>query len=85
MIQSLLLFMPFVVYIIYSPSLDQYYIGHSENMEDRLFRHNNSGSKSTKKANDWELVYTEIFPTKSETTKRELEIKKKKSRKYQIY
>ena len=85
MIQSLLLFIPFVVYIIYSSSLDQYYVGNSENTEDRLFRHNNSGSKSTKKANDWELVYTEIFPTKSETTKRELEIKKKKSRKYQIY
>ena len=82
MIQSLLLFIPFVVYIIYSSSLDQYYVGNSENTEDRLFRHNNSGSKSTKKANDWELVYTEIFPTKSEATKRELEIKKKKSRKY---
>ena len=81
-IQSLLLFMPFVVYIIYSASLDQYYIGHSEDMEDRLFRHNNSGSKSTKKTNDWELVHTEIFQIKSEATKRELEIKKKKSRKY---
>ena len=82
MIQSLLLFMPFVVYIIYSPSLDQYYIGHSENMEDRLFRHNNSGSKSTKKANDWKLVYTEVFDVKAVAVKRELEIKKKKSRRY---
>ena len=74
--------MSFVVYIIYSPSLDQYYIGHSENMTDRLFRHNNSGSKSTKKAIDWKLVYSEVFKTKSEAAQRELEIKKKKSRKY---
>ena len=74
--------MEFVVYILYSPSADQYYIGHTENIEDRLFRHNNSGSKSTKKTNDWKLVYTELFATKAEANRRELEIKKKKSRKY---
>ena len=74
--------MPFFVYIIYSSSLDQYYIGHSENLQDRLFRHNNSGSKATKKINDWKFVYTETYTTKAEAVKRELEIKKKKSRKY---
>ena len=74
--------MAFVVYIIYSSTLGQYYVGQSENIEERLFRHNNSGSKSTKKANDWELVYTEIYQTASEAVKRELAIKKKKSRKY---
>ena len=76
------MFMPFFVYIIYSASLDQYYIGHSEDVEDRLFRHNNSGSKSTKKAHDWKLVYTKISQTKTEATNREFAIKKKKSRKY---
>ena len=80
--QNLLLFMGCVVYIIYSSSLDQYYVGKSENLEERLFRHNNSGSKSTKKANDWELVYTEIYQSNSDAVKRELAIKKKKSRKY---
>ena len=70
------------VYIIYSASLEQYYVGHSENLDDRLFRHNNSGSKATKKASDWKLVYTEIFATKSEAAKRELQIKRRKSRKY---
>jgi putative endonuclease len=72
----------FFVYIIYSTSLDQYYIGHSANMGERLFRHTNSGSKATKKANDWKLVYTESYVTKSEAVKREAEIKRKKSRKY---
>ncbi|HET6769486.1 MAG TPA: GIY-YIG nuclease family protein, partial [Chitinophagaceae bacterium] len=60
----------------------QYYIGYSEDLEDRIFRHNNSGSKATKKTNDWKLIYTESFNGKSEAIKRELEIKKKKSRKY---
>ncbi|MBX3255554.1 MAG: GIY-YIG nuclease family protein, partial [Chitinophagaceae bacterium] len=44
--------MPYTVYILYSSTLDQYYIGHTQDMADRIFRHNNSGSKSTKKAND---------------------------------
>ena len=56
--------MPFLVFIIYSASLDQYYIGHFESIENRLFRHKNSGSKSTKKANDWKLVYTVVFDIK---------------------
>ena len=74
--------MIFYVYILYSSSLDQYYIGHTENLQDRIFRHNNSGSKSTKKANDWEMKYTEAFESRSAALHRELEIKKKKSRKY---
>jgi putative endonuclease len=75
-------FMPYTVYIIYSQTLDQYYIGQSENLTDRLYRHSNSGSKSTKKANDWVLKYTQTFSSRYEAIKRELEIKKKKSRKY---
>jgi putative endonuclease len=53
--------MPFYVYILYSGSLNQYYIGHPPNLEDRILRHTNSGTKSTKKANDWVVKYTEEF------------------------
>ncbi len=75
-------FFMFKVYIIYSKVLDQYYVGFSGNLEDRLFRHNNSGSKSTKRASDWTLVYEESYATRSEAMKREQEIKGKKSRQY---
>ena len=64
--------MLFCVYIIYSSSLDQYYIGHSENLQDRLFRDKNLGSKSTKKTNDWELVYHKTFQTRAEAVRREM-------------
>ena len=74
--------MQFFIYILYSHSIDQYYIGYTEDLNDRLFRHNNSGSKATKKTNDWKLIYTESFTSKTEAIKREIEIKKKKSRKY---
>jgi putative endonuclease len=72
----------FYLYIIYSVSLDQFYIGQTQNLEDRLFRHNNSGRKSTKKAKDWVLKYTESFSTRSEAVQRETQIKKMKSRSY---
>ena len=75
-------FMSYYVYILYSQSLDQYYVGHSANIGDRIYRHRNSGSKSTKKAADWEIKYTEAFESRSEAMQRELTIKNKKSRKY---
>jgi putative endonuclease len=75
-------FMQFYVYILYSLQLDQYYIGHTHDKDSRLFRHNHSGSRSTKKANDWKMVHAEYFLTRSEAMKRESEIKRKKSRKF---
>ncbi len=74
--------MDFCVYIIYSSQLNTYYIGHSQNLEDRLGRHTNQRSKFTKKANDWQLVYQERFLTRAAAMKRESEIKRKKSRIY---
>ncbi len=72
----------FYVYIIFSKALDRYYIGHTQNLSERIFRHTNSGSKYTKIATDWVLMYQETFNTRSEAMKRESEIKKKKSKKY---
>ncbi|MCC6370692.1 MAG: GIY-YIG nuclease family protein [Bacteroidia bacterium] len=70
------------LYIIYSVKLNRYYIGHTENLEKRLFEHNNGISTYTSKASDWELKYKEAFVTREESHKREREIKKKKSRVY---
>jgi putative endonuclease len=75
-------FMSFHVYILYSETVQQYYVGHTDNLEDRFYRHTNSGSKATKKAKDWKLVHTEFFETKAGAYRREMEIKNKKSRKY---
>ena len=72
----------FFTYIIFSGNLNRYYVGSTRNLQDRLHRHNNSGSKSTKKASDWVIVFSEIFSTRSEALHREMEIKRKKSRKY---
>jgi putative endonuclease len=76
------MFMAVLVYILYSKVLDKFYVGHTHNLTDRLFRHNNSGSKSTKNTSDWKVVHTEEFSDRSAAFTREMEIKKKKSRKY---
>jgi len=72
----------FTVYILYSKKLDRYYIGHTGNLEDRIERHNQGRSKSTKAGVPWILVYQERLENKPEAYKREMTIKKMKSRKY---
>lgn len=74
--------MHFFVYIIYSPTLDKYYIGYSHNPEERVIEHNAGATKSTRSGRPRELVYTEGFKDKTEAIKRERKIKGMKSRKY---
>jgi putative endonuclease len=69
------------IYIIYSVKLDCYYIGYTTDLDKRLVEHNSGISTITSKASDWKLLYTERFETKKFAHKRELEIKRKKSRK----
>ncbi len=72
----------YYVYIIYSSKLDRYYIGHTENIYKRIAEHNNGISRFTSKANDWELKYSAEFPDRASAHQREMEIKRKKSKKY---
>ena len=70
-------------YILYSKSLDRYYIGSTADLYNRLAQHNSEKRNHyTSTASDWELKYQEGFPTRSQARKREMEIKRKKSRKY---
>ena len=72
----------FFVYIIYSSSLDKYYIGYTTDLTKRLNEHNTGVSVYTSKASDWVLKYQDSFPERELAMKREKEIKSKKSRKY---
>lgn len=68
-------------YILYSETLNQYYICHtSEGLDERLRKHLSNHSGFTGKAKDWIVIYFEEFETKSLAYKRELEVKKWKSR-----
>ena len=74
--------MKYYCYILYSAKLDRYYVGHTEDMDQRLIQHNSGVSTFTSKANDWILVFKKEFSTREEARNQEHEVKKKKSRKY---
>jgi len=68
------------VYILRSESVNKFYIGHTENLERRLYHHNSGREKYTKIASDWNDVYRKEFNTRKEAQKIEKFIKKQKSR-----
>ena len=72
----------FCIYILYSSKVDKYYVVESEDVNARLKSHLSGTSKFTSIADDWKLVYSEEYETRTEAIRREREIKKKKSRKY---
>ena len=69
-----------VFYILYSKSIDKFYIGATcDEMDERLRRHNSNHKGFTGKASDWTVVYFEYFDTKESAFTREREVKKWKS------
>jgi putative endonuclease len=57
----------FITYILYSKSLDKYYIGFTgDSIEVRIFKHLASHKGFTAKAKDWQLICKETFDTKQE-------------------
>jgi putative endonuclease len=69
-------------YILYSKSIDRYYIGSTcDDLNERIRRHNTNHKGFTGKVNDWELKYCETFPDVASARKREAQIKGWKSRK----
>ena len=71
----------FKVYILFSDTVDKFYVGHtSDELEERLRKHLSNHSGFTAKAKDWKIVYHELFPDKSLAYKRELQIKSWKSK-----
>jgi putative endonuclease len=75
--------MNYYVYILFSPSIEKYYIGYSENPEKRLEFHNSELNKIwSKRGQPWRLEKVISFSSKTEALKAERYIKNKKSVSY---
>ncbi|WP_416221579.1 GIY-YIG nuclease family protein [Rhodohalobacter sp.] len=73
----------FYTYIIYSQSKDKYYTGHtSATPQERLDRHNNGMTVSTKSGIPWTLVFFKSFDNKTDSIKFENHIKRQTRRLY---
>jgi len=71
----------FRVYVLQNPA-GRFYIGQTENLEQRIERHNQPGpsmGKYTLKNGPWKLVWSERHPTRSSAMLREKQIKSMKS------
>ena len=74
----------FTLYILYSHSLDRYYVGYTNDIERRLQEHNRKKGKYTDSGIPWVVVHTELYSTKRQAIERESCIKSKKSKSYII-
>jgi len=65
------------VYILQNPA-GNFYIGHTDNLENRIRSHNRTDTiagKFTRENGPWALVWSEEHPNRSSAMRRELEIK----------
>ena len=68
------------LYILYSDKVDQYYSGHSKDVEVRLEKHNKGYSSATKKGVPWELKKVIGLESKKKAIRAENWLKRMKSR-----
>jgi len=63
------------VYIIYSPSIDQYYIGQAKDLGIALWQHNAKAIPATAEGKPWEVRYQRSFETRRESSSLEMKLK----------
>src|SRR2546425_12963419 len=70
--------MSFHVYILLSVTTNRYYVGHTQDVEERLAYHNANYSKSLRNRGPRRLVYEEEYKTRAQPLRRERQIKSSK-------
>jgi len=53
-------------YILYSRKIDQTYVGSTNNLNGRLFRHENIPTRTTKRSDDFALIWYSVFSTRKQ-------------------
>ncbi|MBK6948959.1 MAG: GIY-YIG nuclease family protein [Haliscomenobacter sp.] len=56
----------FYIYIIKSQQTGQFYIGQTNNLTDRILRHQSNRNRWTKGKGPWELLFSQSFATRKE-------------------
>ena len=76
--------MLFTVYIIYSHSIDQFYVGQTSDLEKRLQEHNSAYYQNSfsSRANDWSLFFSVDCDSRELALKIEHHIKAMRKREY---
>ncbi len=70
--------MKFEVYILYSATIEKYYVGYtSQTLTERLNYHLGNHKGFTSRAKDWKVVFAKVIDNKNEALKLEKKIKKR--------
>lgn len=72
----------FFVYVLWSDSIQRYYVGSTVDVSNRLREHNAGESASTQRGFPWEIVYVEELPTRGGALRKENQIKSRGIRRY---
>lgn len=67
----------YTVYILYSPSTDQYFIGQTKDLKIALWQHNAKTNPATANGKPWEVKFTRPFATRNEALSLEMKLKRK--------
>jgi putative endonuclease len=76
--------MIFKVYILWSESLQKFYVGSTNNLEDRLYRHNSGEGNFTVKGVPWILICSFVCIDRKEAIRLETKIKKRGIKRFLI-
>ena len=70
--------MVYYVYLILSKKINKYrsYVGYTNNIEKRLYLHNNSKGAKFTKGSTWKLIYYKKYINKSTAMREEYKLKK---------
>ena len=74
--------MSFFTYILQSDQDGSYYIGSSQDPDERLIKHNRNHAGYSSRKRPWRIVWKQEFSCREEAIKMELPIKKQKSKSY---
>ena len=74
--------MNYTVYILWSNKIQRYYVGSTNDIEDRIERHNRREGNYTKRGSPWELIWKQSCFDRKEAVQLELKIKKRGIKRY---
>ncbi|GAA4775479.1 MULTISPECIES: GIY-YIG nuclease family protein [Flavobacterium] len=74
----------FYVYILFSENKNKFYVGQTNNLEDRIRRHNAGHEISTKNGVPWKIIIHFVLESRAEAIALESKIKKRGAKRYLI-
>lgn len=76
--------MMYILYALYNSRVDKIYIGQTVDLQKRLYEHNSHAFQgyTSRFEGEWEVIYQESLPTRSEALKREKQLKSFRGREF---